>query len=242
MTSTRPVTARDFTARRDREASLITAVLTLPCGLACAGSVVPGLDDAVTTALAVLAVVALLAAGLRWVCRWVRERREDAADALTAARWRAAHAPHLLSRPTAPASTPHARRWPGLMHAPRCLGLMFGRWRDVAGHPMGPSHVAAHHHPARPRRGRGVAVVPTRRVHPRRPGRRAGRTVDHPPACPRMVLSGLGHLVVDPMSRTRRPAQGGLWGRHQPLPTGPLPPGPSPPGAGPATARSTTWT
>jgi hypothetical protein len=35
-----------------------------------------------------------------------------------------------------------------------------------------------------------------------------------------MVLSSLRHLVVDPMSRrTRPPAQVGLWGPQEPLPT-----------------------
>jgi hypothetical protein len=91
------MTTHDFAARQSREADVITAVLAVPCGLACAGSVIPGLDVAVTTVLLVLAALVLLGAASRWAARWVRERREDAADALTAARWRAVHAPHLLT-------------------------------------------------------------------------------------------------------------------------------------------------
>jgi hypothetical protein len=89
------MTSANFGTGRNREATLITAVLALPCGLACAGSVLPGLDDLVTTILVGLAAVAVLALAARWGARWLRERREDRADALTAARWRAVHAPHL---------------------------------------------------------------------------------------------------------------------------------------------------
>jgi hypothetical protein len=90
-------TTHHFAARPSREADVITTVLAVPCGLACAGSVIPGLDAAVTTVLLVLVALATLALAGRWAARWVRERREDAADALTAARWRAVHAPHLLT-------------------------------------------------------------------------------------------------------------------------------------------------
>ncbi len=81
----------------DREATAITTALTGPCGLACAGSVIPGLDEAVTISLLALAALLVLTLMLLWAARWVRERREDRADTLTAARWRAAHAPHLLT-------------------------------------------------------------------------------------------------------------------------------------------------
>jgi hypothetical protein len=96
-------TARQFTAGRDRDATLITGVLALLCGLACAGSVVPGLDDIITTVLGGLAALGLLVLVAQWLGRWVRERREDRADTLTAAHWRAIHAPHLLT------ATDHAR-------------------------------------------------------------------------------------------------------------------------------------
>jgi hypothetical protein len=90
-------TAHPIGPGRDPDATLITAVLALPCGLACAGSVVPGLDDIVTTALVRLAALGLVVLVVWRVARWVRERREDAADTLAAAHWRAAHAPHLLT-------------------------------------------------------------------------------------------------------------------------------------------------
>lgn len=93
----RDLTARDLTAGRAREANTITALLALPCGLACAGSVAPGLDWAVTAVLLTLAGLALALAALRWATRWVRERVEDRADARTAAAWRARHARHLLA-------------------------------------------------------------------------------------------------------------------------------------------------
>ena len=38
------MTTHDLAARQSREADMITAVLAAPCGLACAGSVIPGLD------------------------------------------------------------------------------------------------------------------------------------------------------------------------------------------------------
>jgi hypothetical protein len=91
------MTTANFDTGRNREATVVTTVVALPCGLACAGSVVPGLDDIVTTIVIGIAAVAVLAGAARWWARWLRERREDRADALTAARWRAVHAPHLLT-------------------------------------------------------------------------------------------------------------------------------------------------
>ena len=83
--------------RRNREATLITLALAVPCGLACAGSVFPAVDNIVGANLLVLGgcVLAFLAA--RWVRRWMRERAEDRADAVTAAIWRQRYAPHLFS-------------------------------------------------------------------------------------------------------------------------------------------------
>lgn len=69
----------------------------MPCALAAAGSVVPGLDHAVTAALFAVIGLAALVGLAQIVARWVRERREDRADALTAAAWRAQNAPHLLT-------------------------------------------------------------------------------------------------------------------------------------------------
>ena len=91
------MTSRDLTAGRIREANTITVVLAAPCGLACAGTVIPGLDQAVTLVLLALAVLVLAVVGVRHMTRWVRERAEDLADAHTAAAWRAEHAPHLLT-------------------------------------------------------------------------------------------------------------------------------------------------
>ena len=91
------MSTRDFTTGRTREANTITAVLAAPCGLACAGTVIPGLDEAVTLVLLASAALALAVVGLRCTTRWVRERAEDRADAHTAAAWRAEQAPHLLT-------------------------------------------------------------------------------------------------------------------------------------------------
>jgi hypothetical protein len=207
-------TTHHFGARRHREADGIAAALAVPCGLACAGSVIPGLDTIVTTVMLALAALVLIALGARWTARWLRERREDAADARTAARWRAAHARTCSPPPTARSSA---------RPAPASSGSTARRWPDVERHRLDPAHLAAHHRPARPRRRRGLAVVPARLVHPRRHRRRTGRAVDHPPTRPRMVLPSLRHLVVDPMSprtRNRLAAQGGLWGRQQHLPPG----------------------
>ena len=62
----------DYATTRAAEARQLTTAAALVCGLV----------------LAVLAV--------RGLARRARDRREDRADALTAARWRAQHAPHLL--------------------------------------------------------------------------------------------------------------------------------------------------
>jgi hypothetical protein len=91
------MSTRDLTAGRTREANTITAVLAVPCGLACVGSVLPGLDEAVTVVFLAFSALALAVVGLRCTTRWVRERAEDRADAHTAAAWRAEHAPHLLT-------------------------------------------------------------------------------------------------------------------------------------------------
>jgi predicted exporter len=83
-------------ARRAREAQLITTVLTAVCALGFLAAVVPGVEAALTAGLLALAGLVLVGLAGRYLARWVRERREDHADALTAARWRALHAPHLL--------------------------------------------------------------------------------------------------------------------------------------------------
>ena len=50
----------------------------------------------VLTALGLVLLAASVAVA-RWVARWVRERREHAADLIAGAVWRAEHMPHLLT-------------------------------------------------------------------------------------------------------------------------------------------------
>ena len=169
-------------------------MLALPCGLACAGSVVPGLDDVVTAVVLGLAALALLALAARWVARWVRERREDRADAITAARWRAEHAPHLLTaadrahltdraRPARARDRPVSSRR-GLMWG--VTGWALRTWLRIT------VFLAL---------GVGAAWLWCPPGWFPSPGRRrADRAVDPPRARPRMVLPGLRHLVVDPMN------------------------------------------
>lgn len=83
-------------ARRAAEARLITTVLAAVCTLGFLAAVIPGVEAALTGGLLALAGLVLAGVAVRYLARWVRERGEDRADALTAARWRAVHAPHLL--------------------------------------------------------------------------------------------------------------------------------------------------
>ena len=151
----RVMTTRDLTAGRTREANTITAVLAAPCGLACAGTVIPGLDQAVTLVLLALAALALAAFGLRYTTRWVRERAEDRPTPTPRPHGGPSTRRTCSPPPTAPTS-PHVLR--------RSRPPPVGGGRDVAGHPVGADHVAAHHGPARPRRRRRLAVVPARLV------------------------------------------------------------------------------
>jgi hypothetical protein len=86
-----------FATRRAQEARTITTAAGLVCGLACLASVVPAVERAANVATAAGLVLVALVVAVRLGARRLRERREDRADALTAARWRAAHAPHLLT-------------------------------------------------------------------------------------------------------------------------------------------------
>lgn len=83
-------------ARRAHEARLITTALAAVCALGFLAAVIPGVEAALTAGLFALAALVLVGLAVRFAARWVRERREDRADALTAARWQAVHAPHLL--------------------------------------------------------------------------------------------------------------------------------------------------
>jgi Mn2+/Fe2+ NRAMP family transporter len=80
-----------FATRRDREARTITAVISAVCLLACVAAVIPGVEHAINTAVIVLGVLLVLIVAVRLGLRWLRERREDRADEVTAAAWRAAH-------------------------------------------------------------------------------------------------------------------------------------------------------
>lgn len=67
-------------------------VIVGACTLAAVGSVVPAVEYAANMGMAGLGILALLVIVLRLLVRFVRERLEDAADARTAAAWRADHA------------------------------------------------------------------------------------------------------------------------------------------------------
>ena len=82
---------------RTREARQITTVITLVCAVGFACAVVPAVEHTITVVLLIAAGLALIVVAGRVVARRVRERREDRADALVAAAWRARHAPHLLT-------------------------------------------------------------------------------------------------------------------------------------------------
>ncbi|MBW0090637.1 hypothetical protein I4I73_17400 [Pseudonocardia sp. KRD-184] len=85
-----------MTTHQTYEARLITALLALVCVIGCAGAIVPAVEQAVTLGLLTPGPLVVLAVAVRLGVRWLRERREDRADALTAAAWRAEHAPHLV--------------------------------------------------------------------------------------------------------------------------------------------------
>lgn len=87
----------DFTHNRTQEARRITTAAALLCALALLGVLVPGVEQTINLAVTGLAALALTTLVVRLLARRVREHREDRADALAAARWRAVHAPHLLT-------------------------------------------------------------------------------------------------------------------------------------------------
>jgi ABC-type transport system involved in cytochrome bd biosynthesis fused ATPase/permease subunit len=97
----------NITDHRNHEVRVLTGVIAVICAIACATSVVPGLEDLINRALIVVAALGVLAVLVRLGARWVRERREDREDELAAAIWRAEHAashvalPGALDRPAA---------------------------------------------------------------------------------------------------------------------------------------------
>ena len=66
-------------------------VIVGACTLAALGSVFSLVAQVTSLGMAGLGILALLVVALRLLVRFVRERLEDAADARTAAAWRAAH-------------------------------------------------------------------------------------------------------------------------------------------------------
>ncbi len=88
-------------AHRQRQANRIGIVASLVCALGCAAALIPGVELAVTLVLGGGAALTLVLLGVRLVRRWLRERREDRADALTAAAWRAENARSHVARPHA---------------------------------------------------------------------------------------------------------------------------------------------
>lgn len=99
----------NITDHRNHEVRALTGVITLICATGCATSVVPGLEDLITRALILAAALVVLGVLARLGARWVRERREDREDELTAAIWRAEHAASHIALPGAldrPATAP----------------------------------------------------------------------------------------------------------------------------------------
>ncbi|MBN9098854.1 MAG: hypothetical protein J0I49_12190 [Pseudonocardia sp.] len=90
-----------LTDHRTHEVRLLTGVIAVICATACATSIVPGLEDLITRTLILGAVLVALGVLARLALRWLRERREDREDALTAAIWRAEHDASHVALPTA---------------------------------------------------------------------------------------------------------------------------------------------
>jgi hypothetical protein len=84
-----------------RHDAIAAAVLGVVVGLTGVGALLDALLDAtghpVLVALGAAVLAGLVGLG-RWLARRVRERREDAADALAAAVWRAEHIPQLAAQ------------------------------------------------------------------------------------------------------------------------------------------------
>jgi hypothetical protein len=85
-----------FATTRAAEARRLTTAAALVCGLALLAALVPAVEHAANLAVGTCVGLVLAVLAVRRLARRARERREDRADALTTARWRAVHAPHLL--------------------------------------------------------------------------------------------------------------------------------------------------
>ncbi len=86
----------DYATNRAAEARRLTITAALVCGLALLAVLVPAIEHAANLVVGAAVGLGLAVLAVRRLARWARERREDRTDALTAARWRAQHAPHLL--------------------------------------------------------------------------------------------------------------------------------------------------
>lgn len=91
----------NMTDHRNHEVRVLTGVVAVICATACATSVVPGLEDLINRSLIIGAALVVLAVLARLGARWLRERREDREDELTAAIWRAEHAASHVALPGA---------------------------------------------------------------------------------------------------------------------------------------------
>jgi Ni/Fe-hydrogenase subunit HybB-like protein len=75
------------------EYRVIMTAVSAVCALGAVSAVIPAVEHAVTLGLVALGLLGLLVVGLRLLARWLRERRENREDEITAAAWRAAHQP-----------------------------------------------------------------------------------------------------------------------------------------------------
>ncbi len=86
----------DYATTRTAEARRLTTSAALVCGLALLAALVPAVEHAANLAVGAAVGLVLTVIVARLISRGLRERCENRADALAAARWRAVHAPHLL--------------------------------------------------------------------------------------------------------------------------------------------------
>jgi Flp pilus assembly protein TadB len=91
------VNADQIDRHRENTAAAVLAALV---GLGGLGALVNATGHPLAVGLAVTALGVVVLA-LRWVARMVRERREDQADALAGAAWRARHLPQHPQHPSA---------------------------------------------------------------------------------------------------------------------------------------------
>ena len=84
-------------------------VLAALVGLASLGALLNATGHPALTGLIVAGLALLVGTG-RGIALRLRERREDAADALTGAAWRAHHMPHLVAQPERSNSKHHGQR------------------------------------------------------------------------------------------------------------------------------------